>query len=308
MTIQAVDLFAGAGGFSTGAKDAGVEVIWAANHWQAAVDCHAQNHAHTEHVCQDLNLYPACEIPDHDLLLASPSCKGFSPARGKHQAHHDKHRATAWIVIDVLEAKRPEFAVVENVPEMRDWVLFPSWLDAVRRLGYSASEYIIDAADHGVPQSRVRLFVVLSRSKAPFILDLPSMPHVPIEGYLRWEEGGWSDIETPRRAQRTLKRIRQALLDGFGPRFLLPYYGSTRSGRSTLRPIGTLTTKPRYALVDAGRMKMRMLSVEEARCAMGFPESYQLPKNIATANMLLGNAVCPPVSRSIVERIAGIPC
>lgn len=40
----AVDLFAGAGGFSAGAAMAGVHVAWAANHWPIAVQWHAANH------------------------------------------------------------------------------------------------------------------------------------------------------------------------------------------------------------------------------------------------------------------------
>lgn len=47
--MRAIDLFAGAGGFSTGAKMAGCAVVWAANHWRAAVDIHASNHPDTAH-------------------------------------------------------------------------------------------------------------------------------------------------------------------------------------------------------------------------------------------------------------------
>lgn len=36
--IDTIDLFAGAGGFSEGARDAGCRVVWAANHWPAAVE------------------------------------------------------------------------------------------------------------------------------------------------------------------------------------------------------------------------------------------------------------------------------
>ena len=38
--MKAVDLFSGAGGFSTGARMAGVHVAWAANHWPLAVQWH----------------------------------------------------------------------------------------------------------------------------------------------------------------------------------------------------------------------------------------------------------------------------
>ncbi|EUB74496.1 C-5 cytosine-specific DNA methylase [Pseudomonas sp. GM41(2012)] len=50
----AIDLFAGLGGWSTGARNAGVEVVWAANHWPEAVKWHSANHPRTQHVCQDL--------------------------------------------------------------------------------------------------------------------------------------------------------------------------------------------------------------------------------------------------------------
>lgn len=301
--MRVVDIFSGAGGFSEGARIAGAQIVWAANHWTHAVQWHEANHPSTEHVCQDLNLFPSCDIPAHDLLLASPSCKGFSPARGRHQKHHDKHRATAWIVVDVLEAQRPKFALIENVPQMRDWVLYKPWRHALESLGYSLAEHIIDAADCGVPQNRKRLFITAVLGKQPLRLSLTKKPHNPINSVLDWNAGRWSDIYTKRRSARTIARIENAVKDGLGPRFLSPYYGAARSGRSVKRPIGTLTTKPRYALVDTDRQKMRMLSIAEARRAMGFRDDYQLPQNNEVANMLLGNAVCPPVAAELVTQI-----
>ena len=87
--MNAIDLFSGAGGFSTGAVMAGVPVVWAANHWPAAVQVHANNHPNTAHVCQDLQQADWTLVPPHDLLLASPACQGHSRARGKDRPHHD---------------------------------------------------------------------------------------------------------------------------------------------------------------------------------------------------------------------------
>ena len=39
--MDAIDLFAGADGFSTGATMAGRNVVWAENHWPAAAAAHA---------------------------------------------------------------------------------------------------------------------------------------------------------------------------------------------------------------------------------------------------------------------------
>lgn len=79
------------------------------------------------------------------------------------------------------------------------------------------------------------------------------------------------------------------------------YYGNERGGRSLSRPIGTLTTRDRWGIIDGDRM--RMLSKDEARAAMGFPESYRLPERHSEAMFMLGNAVCPPVARDVLNAI-----
>lgn len=101
----AIDLFAGLGGWSTGARMAGVEVLWAANHWPAAVEWHSQNHPDAIHVCQDLHQADWTKVPSHDILLASPCCQGHSKARGKASGNpqHDASRSTAWAVAGTSE-------------------------------------------------------------------------------------------------------------------------------------------------------------------------------------------------------------
>lgn len=55
MTVTATDLFAGAGGSTTGATQAGARVVIAANHWRLAVDTHQANHPDTQHDCADIS-------------------------------------------------------------------------------------------------------------------------------------------------------------------------------------------------------------------------------------------------------------
>ena len=173
--MNAVDFFAGAGGFSTGAVQAGCKVLWAANHWQASVDIHKANHPGTTHACQDLEQADWREIPAHDLQLASPACQGHSPARGKEKAHHDALRSTAWAVVSAAEFHRPMVCVTENVKFFERWNLYPAWKMAMESLGYSVSPHIVDAANHGVPQHRERMFIVMTRSKSLIVLDRKSV-------------------------------------------------------------------------------------------------------------------------------------
>jgi DNA (cytosine-5)-methyltransferase 1 len=95
--MNVIDLFAGAGGFSTGASMAGCNVAWAANHWPDAVEWHSRNHPDAAHICQDLHQADWSQVPAHDLMLASPCCQGHSKARGKASGNpqHDARRSTA---------------------------------------------------------------------------------------------------------------------------------------------------------------------------------------------------------------------
>ncbi|MCE2917727.1 MAG: DNA cytosine methyltransferase [Rubrivivax sp.] len=300
--MDCIDLFAGAGGFSTGAAMAGARVLWAANHWPAAVHWHAANHPATVHACQDLQQADFHDAPAHDLLLASPACQGHSRARGADKPHHDAQRATAWAVVACAEVHRPFVVVVENVAEFASWTLYPAWCAAMHALGYALAPLVLDTADHGVPQHRRRLFIVATRSKHPVDLRLPRRAHASASKVLDFSAGRWSAIDKPGRSAKTLARI-AAGRQRFGARFVAPFYGSGsgETGRSLERPIGTLTTKARWALIDGARMRMVLAS--EGRELMGFPADYKLPASEPQAWHLLGNAVSPVVACDLIEAL-----
>jgi DNA (cytosine-5)-methyltransferase 1 len=298
----AIDLFAGLGGWSTGARSAGVEVLWAANHWPVAVEWHAANHPDTQHICQDLHQADWTKVPSHDLLLASPCCQGHSKARGKSSGNpqHDASRSTAWAVVSALEFHRPQAAIVENVAEFMDWALYPAWLSAMRSLGYQVAPHVVDCADLGVPQNRVRMFLVCTRSNAPLMLDLRPERHVSATSFIDMDSGKWADIERPGRAKATLERVR-AGRSAYGDEFLFSYYGNTKSGRSLERPIGTITTRDRWAIVKGD--KMRMLTADENLLAMSFPAGTKRPTNHRLTVHMAGNAVPPLAGQRVIEAL-----
>lgn len=300
--MKAIDLFAGAGGFSTGAAMAGLDVVWAANHWPVAVDCHSANHPGTQHACQDLHQADWSMVPAHDILLASPCCQGHSKARGKaaNNPQHDASRSTAWAVVSAAEYHRPDVVVVENVPEFTAWALYPAWQMAMQALGYTLAPHIVDAADHGVAQHRTRLFIVCTKSRRPLMLDLPQGGHIGSASVIDFNAGKWSRIDKPGRSLATLGRVANGRA-AHGDRFVTCYYGSEKGGRSLSRPLGAITTRDRWAVINGHHM--RMLMVEECRKAMGFPDGYKLPPQHKQAIHLLGNAVVPIVARDILNAI-----
>ena len=302
--MRAIDLFAGAGGFTEGANLAGVDVVWAANHWGEAVEIHAANHPGTQHVCQDLNQADWTQVPAHDLILASPCSSGHPIARGKDRPHHDAARSTAWAVVSAAEYHRPKAWIVENTPEFLDWNLYPAWAQAMQALGYFTAHHVIDAADLGVPQNRQRVFIVGTLDRAAHHIKIEQRPHTAIRSHIDLEAGRWSQVTKPGRAQSTLDRVRRGR-EVFGSEpFVAPYYGSGsgKTGRSLDRPLGTVTTRDRWAVIHGDRL--RMLRIEEYQAAMGFRPDYLVPRTRKEAIMMLGNAVCPPVAAEVIKLVA----
>lgn len=301
--IRCIDFFCGGGGMTEAARQAGLVPVFAANHWQVAVDSHRLNHPETTHVVQDLMLYDMSKIPAHDVFLASPSCQGFTRARGKDRPHHDALRTTMWCVVSCAEMHRQPLVIVENVTDVLKWSLWPAWKLAMESLGYHVCPHIVDAADQGVPQRRERVFIACSLNRQ-INAEMPKLDHVPVRNFIDWDYSRWSPINKPGRSQKRLAQI-EAGRQQHGDRFLIPYYGSGSGliGRSVDRPCGTLVAHDIWAVVDGDRM--RMLQPHEYQTIMGFPEDYQFHGTRREKIRMLGNAVCPPSMSEFIKLCLG---
>jgi DNA (cytosine-5)-methyltransferase 1 len=182
--MNAVDLFAGCGGFSTGLADAcagaGVRLsLVAVDNWHTALATHALNHPDAAHAEGDIAaLDPRAVCPDGvDLMLASPPCTEHSKARGG-KACPGESRDLGWEVVRWARELAPKVVIVENVPRWENWgpldtngkplkaregEHFQAWLAALAALGYRCSHRVLCAADHGEATTRRRLFVVAVR-------------------------------------------------------------------------------------------------------------------------------------------------
>ncbi len=132
------------------------------------------------------------------------------------------------------------------------------------------------------------------------MLQLPQDRHVPASSFLDFDAGRCSQIEKPGRAQATLDRVRNGRAR-FGDRFIMPYYGkgSGTPGRDINRPIVTIATVDRWALVGGNRM--RMLSADEGLAAMSFPIDILRPDNHRLTMHMAGNAVPPLAGQLVIE-------
>lgn len=185
--LDATDLYAGAGGSTTGMVNAGYTVRTAANHWDRAIETHSMNHPGTEHIQADISQMDMRRLPRTRLLWISPSCVWHSPAGGRkriraqldllddyvHTDGGERSRATAFDVIRASEVHRYEAVIVENVIEMAAWELFDWWLGGMTNLGYRVQFVSVSAAHVGglgndaAPQWRDRLYMVFTRAGVP---------------------------------------------------------------------------------------------------------------------------------------------
>lgn len=194
MSVTVTDIFAGAGGSSSGMNlHPDVEVRIAANHWQLAIDVHQANHPDADHAAVDLHEEDPRFFPRTDILWASPECTKWSQASGSRYAsvsaepdlldlldpdlieddpEADAVRRSRLLMFDVLrfvEHHRYAALIVENVVDIATspryatpWAI---WLASLRNLGYDhrvVSLNSMHAQAHGdpAPQSRDRVYIV----------------------------------------------------------------------------------------------------------------------------------------------------
>jgi site-specific DNA-cytosine methylase len=132
-------LFSGCGGFSEGFKQAGYNIIYANDNWSVALQSHALNHPHADHVLEDIRTLE--EFPEADIVIGSPPCQKFSRA-GKQD-----HISGMELIKEferVVKIVKPKYWVWENVPAVAY---------------YYKNSSILDAYDFGLPQHRKRCFV-----------------------------------------------------------------------------------------------------------------------------------------------------
>ncbi len=159
--LRVASLFAGTGGLDLGFLAAQHSVIWANDFQPDSVSSYKKNIG--DHiVCGDVSDIPATEIPDIDLLAGGLPCQGFSNAN-VNKVDNDARNDLYAQFVRILLAKRPKFFLIENVRGMlslHGGSAFKTILAALDEAGYESQYKVLNAADYGVPQTRIRLFVI----------------------------------------------------------------------------------------------------------------------------------------------------
>lgn len=157
---EVYDFFAGAGGFSEGARNAGCRVAWVCDNDPLALKTHAANHPSTEHRLAELPMaqsawpFPIDGRPFHAHF--SPPCQKFSDVNKTRRADGDRRGAedlVAWSLETALTCGAQSWSL-EQVPNRAVIKI----VEAAKRRHPGRVAYArIDCSQLGVPQTRTRL-------------------------------------------------------------------------------------------------------------------------------------------------------
>lgn len=170
---------------------------------------------HNIHIT-DVTLVNPIDLPKPDILWASPPCTTFSKANRHNTKQKDTHLDLGLAVAIVLFIKtwQPNHFILENVQaygRSKSLALIESTLI---QLGYFPHREIYNAADFGVPQSRVR--VILRASKGKMVSELnPMEPH---NGWLSAIADLVDDLPETKFAQWQLDKLPDAIANHLIPR------------------------------------------------------------------------------------------
>ncbi|MDO4762220.1 MAG: DNA cytosine methyltransferase [Corynebacterium sp.] len=316
-----IDLFAGIGGMHLGFKAHGGQCVFASEFEKNAQKTYAENHRMFPF--GDITKIDEEAIPAHDVLIAGFPCQPFSHA-GKKLGIEDTRGTLFHDIARILKAKRPKFALLENVRGLvshdRGYTL-EVILKTLMSIGYKsilstelvesgdtariqaeAKKMILKSVDFGVPQNRQRIYIVLWREDLDiedFVYPTPPKLETSVGKILEKDPDPKLTI-SDRLWEGHQRRKLQNRLNGKG-------FGY---GLVTEDSPYTNTISARYykdgseILVSQGDGRNpRKLSPREAARIQGFPEWFKINPSNTQAYKQFGNSVSVPVISALAQQI-----
>ncbi|KAF0175451.1 MAG: cytosine-specific methyltransferase [Limisphaerales bacterium] len=225
-TYTVAELFCGCGGFSRGFELARrFRVVFGNDVKEFALRTFEFNHTHdgTAPVVlrQDIRTVPDGDIArlleskgvsSLDCLIGGPPCQGFSQMRrsearrgskivgfgGYNKLDQDARNDLVLRFLEVVAALKPKVVVIENVPQFLSHFhdgkrggIAQQVEEVLQELGYQVACGILNAADFGVPQLRLRAVIIASRLGA---IALPVPTHGEPDELSGWKGKPWVTV------------------------------------------------------------------------------------------------------------------
>lgn len=317
---QFIDLFAGLGGFHLAMESLGMSCAFTSEWDKHAAAVYKSNFGIEPH--GDITQIEASDIPKHFMICGGFPCQAFSIS-GKRQGFADTRGTLFFDVARIAQHHKPSVLFLENVRnfERHDGgKTLKTVTGVLRDLGYTVFHKVINAAEHGFPTARQRIYIVAFRDdlgvdpEKGFEFPKPVGVTEPLRKYLEAkpdaeltaiarEPNISKEKSQPKAIAEKLQRspcspVRVGTIAGGGqgdrvysiegPAITLSAYG------------GGNAAKTGAYLING---KARKLTPRECANIMGFPKTYKIAKNPNQAYKQFGNSVVVGVIRLIGEQI-----
>ncbi|BAZ44923.1 cytosine-specific methyltransferase [Chondrocystis sp. NIES-4102] len=165
--IRFIDLFCGIGGLRLGFEDACRDLkinsicVFSSEIKSAAIKVYQKNF-NGDQVDGDITKIDSQQIPSFDILLAGFPCQSFSSA-GNRNGLSDERGVLFYEIERILRDKKPQGFLLENVANLIKHENGKTWKiieDKLLNLGYKVNYTVLNSKDHGLPQSRERIYIV----------------------------------------------------------------------------------------------------------------------------------------------------
>jgi DNA (cytosine-5)-methyltransferase 1 len=289
-----IDLFCGIGGFHEAASSFDLECVFACDIDAEARKAYEHNYGLAPF--GDLTGIPDSKIPDHDILFAGFPCQPFSII-GSRKALDDPRGGLYKEIIRIIESKRPEAVLLENVKQLatiNHGRVLSGIEDDIRRLGYHFEYRVLNALNFGVPQKRERVIMVAARN--------------PLTAF-QWPEGGikmkpLSKIleENPDSKHFVSGRIKRSRKQAHSAECKPAIWHENKSGNISSYPYSCALragASYNYLLVDGERR----LTPREMLRLQGFPDSFKIVCNDSQTRKQSGNAVPVPMIKAVLGNL-----
>lgn len=333
--LTAISMFCGCGGMDLGFHNAGFDILWANDNNPDCATTYIDNFTRLtgKNVFQggDIAIIdrPTLSMKSNlDVLIGGFPCQAYSNA-GQRKGLDDNRGRLYEHCLSYIETYKPLFTVFENVRGFltikgKTNKLYEEITYSLIDLGYEVHLALVNSADYGVPQNRLRVVMVGKRMDLPNcyffppkktgidltlgpLLEIPSNtanqtdviklnPQAYVIGNMVPEGGSWKSIPyeaLPKRLQFIRDNMRRYRWPNFYRRF------------SRKEVAGTITAafKPENAGVWHPTLP-RTFSAREIARIQSFPDDFVFRgRSVKAIYQMIGNAVPPALARAIAESI-----
>jgi len=143
------------------------------------------------------------EAPYVDFFCSGAPCQPWSQA-GEKKGLDDIRGCVIFHSLEYVRCKRPRAVLFENVQGIsfgKNKIVFDQLINSLKDLGYAVEWGILDTKDHGIPQSRPRVYIVGVRARhLAKSIEFPTLLRrgAPLESFLNVDDKG-SDVDRPTR-------------------------------------------------------------------------------------------------------------